>query len=223
MKLCICVCQFYQRTPRERIAAVQAACLAAQMPCEVAPDLCYVAAKERDRLEKLADGDVVLACQIRAVRALLGNAGKHVRCIDLRSESLEDIFHSLALTPVGNPGIPQRSIPAVGKNNTGWVPWFPVIDTERCVHCRKCVDFCMFGVYAVEEETVRVVKPESCKTDCPACARICPQNAVIFPKSDEERLNGSLDAAVKPSASDNTSFRERLKHRKGLRLFKEDE
>jgi len=81
----------------------------------------------------------------------------------------------------------------------------------------------MFGVFAVDQNKVCVIKPESCKTDCPACARVCPQNAIMFPKSNEDRLNGSLAEPVKPSADDKISFRERLEHRKSLRLFKEDE
>jgi ferredoxin len=27
-----------------------------------------------------------------------------------------------------------------------------------------------------------VAHPKGCKTNCPACARICPQTAIIFPK-----------------------------------------
>ena len=225
MKIHICACQFYQRTPREKIAAVLAACRAAGVPCEIVPDLCFVATKERDKLESIAPCDVVLACQARAVRALLGDVG-NVKCVDLRSESLDDVLHSLGLPPVDDP-VPELTY---HKLDSAWTPWFPVIDAERCVHCKKCVDFCMFGVYAVEAEKVRVIKPESCKTDCPACARICPQNAIMFPKSEENRLNGSLAEPVMPSAADKTgatsattSFRERLKHRKGLRLFKEDD
>ena len=67
----------------------------------------------------------------------------------------------------------------------------------------------------------RVVHPAACKTDCPACARICPANAIIFPKSKEERLNGALDEPVKPSPADQTSFRERLEYRKKVRLFRD--
>ena len=168
----------------------------------------------------------MLACQTRAVRAMLGDAG-HARCIDIRSESLAEILAALSLIPVDV----QVTEPVYDKLNSNWMPWFPVIDTERCTHCRKCVDFCMFGVFALEHSVigteyrhkVRVINPESCKTDCPACARVCPQNAIMFPKSDEDRLNGSLAEPVKPSADDKVSFRERLEHRKGLRLFKEDE
>ena len=248
MKITICDCQFYQRTPREKIAAVQAACLDAErehcdpqerehcdlqpVSCEIVPDLCYVAAKDRDMLESIVSCDFVLACQPRAVRALLSGLG-NAKCIDLRTESLEEILAALSL-PQDTPVIALRSIPAFAyndadsipasvSNDTAWKPWFPVIDAERCVHCRKCVDFCMFGVYAVEAEKVRVIKPESCKTDCPACARVCPQNAIMFPKSDDERLNGSLaEPVIIPIADDNVSFRERLIQRKGLRLFKED-
>jgi ferredoxin len=29
---------------------------------------------------------------------------------------------------------------------------------------------------------VQVAQPRNCKTNCPACARICPEVAIIFPK-----------------------------------------
>jgi ferredoxin len=222
MKITICACQFYQRLPRKKIAAVQAACCAANVPCEIIPDLCHVSAKDRDKLEDIAADDAVLACQPRAVRSLLEGGGEaKTKCIDLRSASLADILAELALTPMDGPA----DGPEYDKLSSKWVPWFPVIDAQRCVHCRKCVDFCLFGVYTVEQDKVRVIQPASCKTDCPACARICPQNAIMFPKADEDRLNGSLAEPVKPSAADKISLRERLKHRKkggGLRLFKED-
>ena len=54
MKITLCTCQFYQRTPREKIAAVLAACRNVDVSCEIVPDLCYVAAKDRDALERVA-------------------------------------------------------------------------------------------------------------------------------------------------------------------------
>jgi len=72
-----------------------------------------------------------------------------------------------------------------------WVPWFPVIDYDRCRDCRQCLQFCLFGVYAAGEgDKVRVARPENCKTGCPACARICPQAAIIFPKYAEGAISG---------------------------------
>ena len=32
--------------------------------------------------------------------------------------------------------------------------------------------------------------PANCKTNCPACARICPQVAIIFPKHKTSPING---------------------------------
>lgn len=80
---------------------------------------------------------------------------------------------------------------AQATKSGGWVPWFPVIDYARCTNCVQCLDFCLFGVFALRADgTVEVRKPDRCKTNCPACARVCPQVAIIFPKYKSGPLSG---------------------------------
>ncbi|MCA1808733.1 MAG: ferredoxin family protein, partial [Lentisphaerae bacterium] len=65
-------------------------------------------------------------------------------------------------------------------------------------NCRQCLDFCLFGVYASDQQgRVAVERPANCKDNCPACARMCPALAIMFPKIDEDSpINGSdADAA----------------------------
>jgi len=82
----------------------------------------------------------------------------------------------------------ELQLPEPGK----WVPWFPVLDYDRCAGCRQCADFCIFGVFDVSDEgQVRVVQPANCKTNCPACARMCRQVAIIFPKFPSGPINGA--------------------------------
>lgn len=72
-----------------------------------------------------------------------------------------------------------------------WYPWYPIIDTERCSQCLQCVSFCLFGVYDIDDDgKLAVVNPEKCKTNCPACARVCPDTAIMFPKYSSEPING---------------------------------
>ena len=60
--------------------------------------------------------------------------------------------------------------------------WYPVLDASRCRNCGHCRQFCLFGVYELDaHERVTVVKPEQCKPGCPACSRICPHGALMFP------------------------------------------
>ena len=71
--------------------------------------------------------------------------------------------------------------------------WFPVIDYDRCTNCGQCMDFCLFSVYErMPDKSIKVVKPENCKDRCPACARICPQVAIMFPKLAEKPINGAM-------------------------------
>ena len=73
----------------------------------------------------------------------------------------------------------------------GWKPWFPVIDYKRCTNCMQCMSFCLFDVYGVSKEgEIRVQNQNNCKTDCPACSRVCPEVAILFPKYRFGPING---------------------------------
>jgi len=73
----------------------------------------------------------------------------------------------------------------------GWKPWFPVIDYSRCTNCMQCLSFCLFDVYGVSpDEKIQVRTPNNCKTDCPACSRVCPEVAILFPKYKAGPING---------------------------------
>ena len=74
-----------------------------------------------------------------------------------------------------------------------WKPWFPVIDYDRCTNCMQCLSFCLFGVYDVDDEKqIDVAQPHRCKTNCPACSRVCPEVAILFPKYRNGPINGDV-------------------------------
>lgn len=70
--------------------------------------------------------------------------------------------------------------------------WYPVIDFGRCTNCLECIDFCLFGVYGIDgQETILVEQPDNCRQGCPACSRVCPENAIIFPQHKTPTIAGS--------------------------------
>jgi Pyruvate/2-oxoacid:ferredoxin oxidoreductase delta subunit len=72
-----------------------------------------------------------------------------------------------------------------------WKPWFPVIDYSRCTNCMQCLSFCLFDVYGVSaEKKIQVQNQSNCKTECPACSRVCPEVAIMFPKYRHGPING---------------------------------
>ncbi len=75
--------------------------------------------------------------------------------------------------------------------------WYPVIDYSRCTNCMECIDFCLFGVYGVDGvETILVEQPDNCRKGCPACSRVCPENAIIFPQHKTPAIAGSPEGSV---------------------------
>ncbi|RFC42772.1 MAG: NAD-dependent dihydropyrimidine dehydrogenase, PreA subunit [Verrucomicrobia bacterium] len=75
---------------------------------------------------------------------------------------------------------------------TSWKPWFPVIDYSRCTNCMQCLSFCLFDVYGIDEkQKIQVQNQDNCKTNCPACSRVCPEVAIMFPKYSGGPINGA--------------------------------
>lgn len=137
----------------------------------IIPDLCRAAAEKDPILGK--DFLAIHACHPRAVRALFEFAGNPL------SESVELHNHRTPTPP--HPHTPSPH-PA----------WYPVLDYDRCTHCGQCFEFCLFGVYEKPDDgKIRVVNPQNCKNNCPACARICPETAIVFPKVGESPINGA--------------------------------
>ena len=86
-----------------------------------------------------------------------------------------------------------------------WKPWFPVINYDRCTNCMQCLSFCLFDVYGVDDEQqIQVQNNDNCKTNCPACSRVCPEAAIMFPKYKSGPINGDV-------VSDGDLNREKMK------------
>jgi NAD-dependent dihydropyrimidine dehydrogenase PreA subunit len=97
---------------------------------------------------------------------------------------------------------PQEML-GIGNSETGSIAeveaeekvrrrWYPVIDYDRCTNCMECIDFCLFGVYGVDAlDRILVEAQDSCKKGCPACSRVCPENAIVFPQHKTPAIAGA--------------------------------
>ena len=63
----------------------------------------------------------------------------------------------------------------------------PRVDEEKCTHCGKCAEVCVFNAIAVLGQHVMVF-PELCH-GCGACSYLCPENAI----TEEYRETGIIE------------------------------
>jgi Pyruvate/2-oxoacid:ferredoxin oxidoreductase delta subunit len=185
---CALLCSCSQRglIPGDSIAKIHSELTTHGWQVTVVSDLCEMAINDADTLCKMADTPdfLIAACRPRATRWLLHRAGvsrpvSQIQFQDIRPKTI----------PTPDSAIHTHSV-THDTTAASWPAWFPVIDYDRCNSCRQCVSFCAFGVYSVSGKSVHVTSPSNCKDNCPACARICPSLAIIFPKVDDIPING---------------------------------
>lgn len=224
----LCECSISDAMPGGQLQAVKNVLTEANAAVLYVDDLCgAVEACHSDQgssplqeaLNKHLSGvnDLILvACAERAVRSLLTWSPLRERLpkihfLNLRDQQCVEELRKLVSASAFEASCPQR-VTLKGE----WIPWFPVIDREACIDCGKCFEFCLFGVYSREEEKVDVANPQNCKNNCPACARVCPAKAIIFPKFPQAPINGESDPEEPAEASGPSILRARKAARKKL-------
>jgi Pyruvate/2-oxoacid:ferredoxin oxidoreductase delta subunit len=231
-KITICACVSRNIIDKEEVASLAAALDNDGYEIIIEADLCKSAASPEP---EIATEGVIAACHERAVRSLLYRTGlKAERIIDIRSGSYTDALEQLGVEQKDNEKYTLTKEVYIKKiesfpQEISIDAWYPVLDKKRCTNCGKCHDFCLFGVYALDKKVVKVIQPQNCKNGCPACARVCPSKAVIFPKYDKSPINGGLtdDETFNPDEMD-AMYKERLKYkleerRKKVALLTEDD
>ncbi len=188
-----CACVNSETVDTDRRARVRAVLDCAEGQVVTVPDLCRLAADADPLLRDWVCESshlTIVGCYPRTLRALFDAAGypldeERTTILNIHEKTPRDIAQALGVDPdIAEKAPAQTAGPA--DEEDGWVPWFPVIDRARCRDCGQCLDFCLFGVYEkTADGRITVKNPRQCKTNCPACARICPHLAIIFPKIDE--------------------------------------
>lgn len=216
-KVTICAC-----TSRSFIDQSKLALLATRLEengaeVTLVADLCELVMNRSSELAEIAQSPI-LACYPRAIQSQMDWLQLEASEIhDIRNIEAEVILEEfgLAASPgesIENPDINEQL--AALPTSPGADAWYPVLDKSKCTNCGKCHDFCLFGVYTVENKEVKVVQPQNCKNNCPACARVCPSKAIIFPKYAKSPINGGTtdEETFDPKALENM-YQERLKYR----------
>jgi len=225
-RILICQCSNAEVFPREMSRRLLEAVSRSGHAFETVADLCVLAARRDPLLKKSArGGDLkIAACYPRSVQWLFAAAdapldSTRTQIFNLRAESPDAVVPGL-LDQKLTPNLPVRhSSPEPSRNpaqkaelaaeqesvvKDGFRGWFPVIDFDRCTQCMECLGFCLFGVFGIGEAgRLEVQAPESCKNNCPACARVCPEAAIIFPKFKSGPISGQF--------IDNNPEREKIK------------
>lgn len=110
---------------------------------------------------------------------------------DISGQPVEAVVEAVEAARGSRPmNRPQAAAADTGDDT--WKPWFPVIDMDRCTNCMQCLSFCLFDVYGVSEDHhLQVENPANCKVNCPACSRVCPDVAIMFPKYHAGPIDGA--------------------------------
>ena len=195
-KIVFCNCAYTRILPTKVKEKVRNELLESGVEFEDVEDLCRLSAKRDPKLGEMTEATKIAACYPRAVKWLFHAAGHELKneadVLNMREQEADEVCEALiGRAPAPNPEEELPKTPTV-QPTEAWKPWFPVIDFDRCTNCMQCLSFCLFDVYGVSDDRkIQVKNPTKCKTDCPACSRVCPEAAILFPKYKAGPINGA--------------------------------
>jgi hypothetical protein len=153
-----------------------------------------------DEVRRIADENIT---QVVQLDGWLGGDPKQEQLEQFRNPAPGNVHHDGNGNGQGRAGErpkqfdPPESIEPIVIQEDASRRWYPVIDFSRCTNCMECIDFCLFGVYGVDRvDTILVEQPDNCRKGCPACSRVCPENAIIFPQHKTPAIAGSAELAA---------------------------
>jgi NAD-dependent dihydropyrimidine dehydrogenase PreA subunit len=124
-------------------------------------------------------------CRQRREAKIREQAQNHPTLVELGTRVQADA------APAGPRFTPEQLLEQPGRR------WYPVIDYSRCTNCMECIDFCLFGVYGVDRyDRILVEHQDNCKRGCPACSRVCPEHAIMFPDYKTPAIAGAPVGAI---------------------------
>lgn len=185
-KIVFCKCGG-ERIGRERLFSLEKSLESYGTELIKLSDLCGIVALDKEKLSGIFNGDdkvLIIGCNIRSIRLILEQADVNISSDSFQFTNFLELSDEDILVEASEFSESDSKVSSF-KEISGpaeWPSWYPVIDYSRCSNCGQCADFCLFGVYEKGDNKVRVINPQQCKNNCPACARICPQTAIVFPK-----------------------------------------
>lgn len=191
-RIAVCSCRGQREVDKDRDGII-GFLREKSVPHVLIDDLCGAAATDAESIRRLFNTEtetLLIACGGRPVSLALGFAGvtaeilKNIRILDRYSGDGESLRREILdfVAKTDNDVVDNMVDNVRIESESGWKSWYPLVDYSRCSGCGQCAQFCLFGVYEQTADGVRVVNPQGCKDQCPACARLCPEAAIVFPK-----------------------------------------
>jgi Pyruvate/2-oxoacid:ferredoxin oxidoreductase delta subunit len=185
----ICACKNAHKISTEKVNDLEENFRERNINYTTIDDLCGTVVDNPNLLNefKKYEKSVLIGCHPKSMKWLLHRADIKECCTNIEFFHIEETSVESLLEKNVFDGEQNH----IESKNVEWKPWYPVIDYSKCSNCQQCANFCLFGVYKLDEYGIlRVENPANCKDQCPACARVCPEQAITFPKHNESPIDG---------------------------------